>query len=76
MSTVEPAVSGVSCGGLATPICIAVTKAEWLGADGSVLPFHIQPNAITINDPQGLVCAAATPVRAETWGAIRQMYRR
>jgi len=75
-STVEPTVPGVSCGGLSTPICIAVTKAEWVGADGSVLPFNIQPNAITINDPQGLVCAAATPVRAETWGTIRQMYRR
>ena len=75
-STVEPTVPGTSCGGLATPICIAVTKAEWTRSDGVVLPFTIQPNAITFNDPQGLVCAAATPARAETWGAIRQMYRR
>jgi len=75
-STVGPTVPGESCGGLSTPICIAVTKAEWIRSDGFVLPFTIQPNAITINDPQGLVCAAATPARAATWGTIRQMYRR
>jgi len=74
-STIEPTVPGVSCGGFATPICIAVTKAEWTRPDGTVLPFNIQPNAITFNDPQGHVCEAATPARAATWGAIRGQYR-
>src|SRR5690349_16923959 len=76
ISTFEPTIPGQTCGGMATPICMAVTKAEWTRGDGTILPFIIQPNAITFNDPQGLVCAAATPARAETWGTIRQMYRR
>lgn len=75
VSTIEPTVPGTSCGGFATPICIAVTKAEWTRSDGAVLPFTIQPNAITFNDPQGHVCEAATPARAATWGAIRGQYR-
>lgn len=76
VSSDGPTVPGAYCGGLSTPICIAITGASWLRSDGVQVPFQFQPTALTVNDPENHVCAAATPVRTETWGAIRQMYRR
>ena len=73
-SSPDPTVE--TCGGIATPVCIALTKADWLNADGQEVPFDIEQGFVTANDATGGVCEAPTPARAATWGTIRGMYRR
>lgn len=65
-----------TCGGIATPMCITMTQADWVDGNNQEFPFVIEQARLTANDATGGVCDAATPARATTWGSIRQLYRR
>lgn len=75
-STTGPTVPGVSCGGLETPLCFVLTKANWLTLDGVETPWAVDRGYLTANDPQGAsACPGVTPARPATWGGLKSQYR-
>jgi hypothetical protein len=67
---------GISCGGLSTPVCLSIAKAAWLDAEGNENAFALGNSCVTANDPNEVTgCTGSTPVRARSWGAIKDFYR-
>jgi hypothetical protein len=83
-SVVGDGVPGVLCGGLETPVCIALltgvqepgvgSTSYFRGSDGEEVPFeNAGANWVTVNGMGG--CPSVSSSRS-TWGQIKGVYRR
>jgi hypothetical protein len=65
-----------SCGGLETPMCFYLRTAEWVSMTGDEVPFLVNQDFLTVNDPTFVSCGSSeVPARPATWGAVKAQYR-
>ena len=76
-----PSDPGATCGGLEVPVCIHLTKYNYIVYDaanpGTVeqRTWLVQQEFITSNDPSNSTgCPGATPTRPTTWGSVKSQY--
>jgi len=73
----DHALTGTTCRGETSPMCFHVSYPTYnLAGVPFQLPFAVVDNYISWQDaPNTLGCPGATPVRAQTWGRVKVLYR-